>query len=121
MSEPEQPENTFVQEEQARETIIVTQTVEVIEQVTSESEPVVEEEQDRTLLIVIPAAILSLILIVAIIMFVRFLCNRKAQQEKLSHAIDMVKTEAIKVEPQFVLEADDQKNIFSQIGSKDDE
>lgn len=121
VSEPEppveeEPQNNFVEEEAARETIYVTKTVEVIETVTSEEpQAEVEESDNKTMMILIPAVVLSLLLVIAIVMFTRFLCGRKAQKDKLSQAIDMVKTEAIKVEPQFVLDGDDNKNIFSQV------
>lgn len=127
VSEPEPvveeptPQNNFVEEEAPRETIYVTKTVEVIETVTTEQPAAeVEESDNKTMMILIPAVILSLLLVIAIVMFTRFMCGRKAQKDKLTQAIDLVKTEAVKVEPQFVLDGDDNKNIFSQMGKGPD-
>ena len=102
-----------------RETIVVKKIIEVIEE-EEEVQKVTAEEQvaddgNRTLLIVVPSAIVGILVIVAIIMAVRVYFNKKSQKHPLPlEAVAQVKTDVIEIEPQFVLEADDTKNIFAR-------
>jgi len=117
-----------------RETIIVTKVIEVFVEEEVESQDnnngsastvvtlaeddklTVEqkkEEDSRTLMIVIPAAIVGLLLVVACVMLIRVFTSKKDLKPIV---ISKVKTEIVEdeVEPQFVLDNDDTKNIFAR-------
>lgn len=72
-----------------------------------------KEEDSRTLMIVIPAAIVGLLLVVAGVMIIRVCTNKKDLKPVV---IKKVKTEIVddEVEPQFVMDNDDTKNIFAR-------
>lgn len=96
-----------------RETVVVTKVVEV-EKVTTEQDASGEENQ--TLMIIIPSAIVGVLLIAAIAIGVR-VCVKKGKAEKAE--IPKFKSSTIEVEPQFVLAADDSKDIFGRNPAND--
>lgn len=124
-----EPTTTTTQE---RETIVVTKVIEVFVEeeaetgndsstvVSAEDQAAAEKltveqkkEEDRTtLMIAIPATIVGLLVIVSGIMIIRcFTCNKRK-----TAVIADIKTEVVHVdvEPQFVLDNDDSKNIFAR-------
>jgi hypothetical protein len=98
----------------------VTRTVEVVEYsnaVTSEKKTEVTDEGNRSMMIIIVASIVGVLFLVIVAMIVRVFMNRK-KLNTIPHAmIGEVKTGVFEVEPQFVLAADDSKNIFGRASS----
>jgi len=72
-----------------------------------------KEEDSKTLMIVIPAAIACILIIVSVIMIIRCFTSNK---NKNPIVIGSIKTEVVdtEIEPQFVMENDDTKNIFAR-------
>jgi len=104
-------------EEQPRDTIFETKTVTVIEydNVTPVVAPKEEEGNgNRTVMIIIVASIIGVLLAVIIAMVVRVSINKRKNLQVPVLVKDEVLTNVIEVEPQFVLAADDSKNIFGR-------
>lgn len=96
--------------EQAREDIVVEKKV---VQVPDESKVTAEYQaaSKNQWLILVAGAVVALLLIVAVVMAIRFFRNReKAVKEEVAQT--KFKSETAEIEPQFVLAADDSKNIF---------
>lgn len=67
-------------------------------------------------MIIVSSAIVGLLVLVAIVMGIRF-WNKSHQKGLKADEVQVVKTEIVDApdfEPQFVLEADDSKNIFGR-------
>ena len=101
-----------------RETIIVTTVIENIEEVHEAQKQVTEVEEksedNTSLMILIPAVAVVILLGLAIAMLVRCYMKKKQAKEAPLEAIMKVKTDVVEVEPQFVLENDESKNIFAR-------
>lgn len=100
-----------------RDTIVVTKTVEVVEydNVTKVVvEPKLEEESNRTMMIIMVASIIGVLLVIVIVMVVRVFMQKRKMEALPSEKLGEVQTACIEVEPQFVLAADDTKNIFAR-------
>lgn len=100
--------------EKPRDIIVKKKIVEVIEEyeVTAEA----EEKSDNKMLIIIAGAVVGVLVITAIVMTIRFCQNKDGQVRKVV-ANTKFKSETNEIEPQFVLAADDSKNIFSAAGT----
>ena len=126
----DQPSNTVVVnpvvtpavQEQARETIIVTKVIEVIEE-GEESQPTVtvESEEDKnTLMIMVPAIIVGVLVLVIGGMIVRYAMTKRGKAKAINSddvkaaKTDIVEEVGMDIEPQFVMDEDDAKNIFAR-------
>jgi len=110
----ETAETTIDTSEKSRDEIIVKKKiVEVIEEyeVTAEA----EKTGNSKMLVIIAGAVVAILLITAVVMTIRF-CASKDKQVKESVAQTKFKSETAEIEPQFVLAADDSKNIFGTAG-----
>lgn len=64
-------------------------------------------------MIIIVAAVVGFLLITVIAMIVRVIMNKRKMEQIPANVMDGVQTCGVLVEPQFVLAADDSKNIFA--------
>lgn len=76
-----------------------------------------DEGENRNLMVIIVAAIVGVLAIVIIAMVVRMILNKQKVKGIPHEVIGEVKTGVVEVEPQFVLAADDSKNIFGRTSS----
>jgi len=109
-------------EEKPRDEIVVTKTVEIFEyeQVTNNKVDIQvnnEETSGNTAIIVIIGAIIGVLVLAVIAMLVRVSRKKKSLQTLPPEKLDAVMTGIVEVEPQFVLAADDSKNIFGRPSS----
>lgn len=68
-------------------------------------------------MIIVVAAIVGILAVAVIAMIVRMILNRRKMTGIPHEMIGEVKTGVVEVEPQFVLAADDSKNIFGRSSS----
>lgn len=73
-----------------------------------------EAEGDGGIMIIVVAAIVGVLAVAVIAMIVRMILNRRKITGIPHDVIGEVKTGVVEVEPQFVLAADDSKNIFGR-------
>ncbi len=96
----------------------MTKVIEVYEEEQAQNQVTVdkEEEESSQLMIWIPAAIVGLLILVAVIMVIRVFVNKRNKQElvPIAQQLEKVKTEVVDIEPQFVLEGDQSSNIFAR-------
>ena len=66
------------------------------------------------MMVIIVASVIGVLIIAIIVMLVRVALKKRQMQALNSDKIDEVFTGVVEVEPQFVLAADDSKNIFAR-------
>lgn len=97
----------------------MTKVIEVIEEgeVTTVEPEVEKSESNNSLMIIIPAVIVGALVVVIGVMSVRYFINKNkpADNSEAKAVAAAVKTDIVDVqfEPQFILDADDSKNIFA--------
>lgn len=95
-------------------------TVEVFEyeNVTSVGSQVEETEEESgsssTAMIIIIASVIGVLLLVIGVMIMRVLLKKRQMETLTSQKLEEVVTGIVEIEPQFVLAADDSKNIFAR-------
>lgn len=96
----------------------MTKVVTIYEDAEAERIVTIAEEKDTSsdsngMIIIATAAIVGFLVLIAVIMAIRFCSKRNSKEQQIAE-VKAVKTEVVEVdvEPQFVLEADDSKNIF---------
>ena len=96
----------------------MTKTVEVIEYDQSTiADSSKDADSDKggkknNMMVIVVAAIVGVLFVVIVAMIARMIINRKKINAIPQEVIGEVKTGVVEVEPQFVLVADDSKNIF---------
>lgn len=97
----------------------MTKVIEVIEEgeVTTVEPELEKSESNNSLMIIIPAVIVGALVVVIGVMSVRYFINKNkpADNSEAKAVAAAVKTDIVDVqfEPQFILDADDSKNIFA--------
>ena len=66
------------------------------------------------MMVIIVASVIGILIIAIFVMLVRVTRKKRQMQALSSHKIDEVVTGVVEAEPQFVLAADDSKNIFAR-------
>lgn len=105
------------EEEKPRDTVFETKIVEIVEYDNVNPVAAPEKEEDdgnRVMMTIIVASIIGVLLLVIVAMVVRVLLNQRKMALLPFENVNDVQTGVVEVEPQFVLAADDSKNIFGR-------